>query len=54
MYQAYVGDGGFLTEVFRNRNSAEEWIKNQIKNLSMALSLTVRPAAYLQHRGNGR
>lgn len=26
MYQAYVGDDGFLTEVFRDRKSAEHWI----------------------------
>ena len=31
MYQAYVRDIGFLTEVFRDRKSAEEWIKNQLK-----------------------
>ena len=31
MYQAYVGDEGFLTEVFRDRKSAEKWIKEQLK-----------------------
>lgn len=31
MYQAYVGDSGFLTEIFRDRKSAEEWIKHQLK-----------------------
>ena len=32
MYQAYVGDDGFLTEVFRDRKSAEKWIEEQLKN----------------------
>jgi hypothetical protein len=31
MYQAYVGDEGFLTEVFRDRESAEKWIEEQLK-----------------------
>jgi hypothetical protein len=31
MYQAYVGDEGFLTEVFRDRKSAEKWIEEQLK-----------------------
>jgi len=31
MYQAYVGDSGFLTEIFRDRKSAEEWIEEQLK-----------------------
>jgi len=31
MYQAYVGDDGFLTEVFRDRKSAEKWIEEQLK-----------------------
>lgn len=31
MYQAYVGDNGFLTEIFRDRKSAEEWIEEQLK-----------------------
>lgn len=31
MYQAYVGDEGFLTEVFRDRNSAEKWLEEQLK-----------------------
>ena len=31
MYQAHVGENGFLTEIFRYRESAEEWIKNQLK-----------------------
>ena len=31
MYQAYVGDSGFLTGLFRDRKSAEEWIKTQLK-----------------------
>ena len=30
MYQAYVGDEGFLTEVFRDRKSAEKWIEEQL------------------------
>ena len=30
MYEAYVGDSGFLTEVFRDRKSAEEWIENRL------------------------
>ena len=32
MYQAYVGDEGFLTEIFRNRKSTEKWIEEQLKN----------------------
>ena len=32
MYQAYVGDEGFLTEVFRDRKSAEKWLEEQLKN----------------------
>jgi hypothetical protein len=32
MYQAYVGDNGFLTEIFRDRKSAEKWIEEQLKN----------------------
>jgi hypothetical protein len=31
MYQAYVGDNGFLTEVFKDRKSAEKWIEEQLK-----------------------
>ena len=31
MYQAYVGDDGFLTEVFQDRKSAEKWIEEQLK-----------------------
>jgi len=31
MYQAYVGDSGFLTEIFRNRKSAEGWVESQLK-----------------------
>jgi hypothetical protein len=31
MYQGYVGDSGFLTEVFRDRKSAEKWIEEQLK-----------------------
>ena len=31
MYQAYVGDEGFLTEVFRDRKSADKWIKEQLQ-----------------------
>ena len=30
MYQAHVGDSGFLTEIFRDRQSTVEWIKNQL------------------------
>jgi hypothetical protein len=30
MYQAYVGDEGFLTEVFQDRKSAEKWIEEQL------------------------
>jgi len=40
VYQAYVGDSGFLTEVFRDRKSAEEWIKNRLKK-SNQLKLTL-------------
>lgn len=31
MYQSYVGDDGFLTELFRDRKSAERWIGEQLK-----------------------
>ena len=31
MYQAYVGNDGFLTEVFKDRKSAEHWIEEQLK-----------------------
>jgi len=31
MYQSYVGDKGFLTEVFRDRKSAKRWIEEQLK-----------------------
>ena len=31
MYQAYVGDNGFLTGVFRDRKSAEKWIEEQLQ-----------------------
>jgi len=31
MYQAYVGNDGFLTEVFRDRKSADKWIEEQLK-----------------------
>ena len=31
MYEAYTGVGGFSTEVFRDRKSAEEWIENRVK-----------------------
>ena len=34
MYQSYVGDNGFLTEIFRDRKSAEEWIKHQLEAIS--------------------
>lgn len=30
MYQAYVGDNGFLTEIFKDRKSTEKWIENHI------------------------
>lgn len=30
MYQAYIGDDGFLTEVFQDRKSAEKWIEEQL------------------------
>ena len=30
MYEGHVGDSGFLTEVFRDRKSAEEWIEKQL------------------------
>ena len=29
MYHSLVGDKGFLTEIFKDRKNAEEWIKNQ-------------------------
>ncbi len=32
MWQAYVDDSFFLTNVFRDRKRAEEWIKNQLNN----------------------
>ena len=31
VYHALVGDRGFLTEIFRDRKSAKEWIENQLK-----------------------
>ena len=31
MYQAHVGENGFLTKIFRDRKSAEKWIKSQLK-----------------------
>ena len=31
MYQAYVGDDAFLSEIFRDRKSAEKWIEEQLK-----------------------
>jgi hypothetical protein len=31
MYQSYAGDDGFLTEVFKDRKSAESWIEEQLK-----------------------
>ena len=33
MYQALVGDKGFLTEVFRERKSAEEWIEKHLTDV---------------------
>ena len=30
VYHALVGDNGFLTEVFRDRKTAEEWIEKKI------------------------
>ena len=37
MYQAHVGENGFLTEIFRDRESAEEWIKSQLKQSNNGL-----------------
>ena len=31
VYRALVGDSGFLTEVFRDRKNAEEWLEKQLK-----------------------
>ncbi len=31
MWQAYVEDSGFSTEVFHDRESAEKWLKEQLK-----------------------
>lgn len=31
MYHAYVGDKGFLTEIFRDRKSANKWIEKQLQ-----------------------
>ena len=36
MYQAYVGDSGFITGIFRDRKSAEVWISEQFKKPPMA------------------
>jgi hypothetical protein len=31
MYQAYAGENGYLSEIFRDRKSAEKWIEEQLK-----------------------
>jgi hypothetical protein len=31
MWQEYVGENGFLTKIFRNRKSADEWLEQQFK-----------------------
>jgi len=33
VYHALVGDSGFLTEIFRDRKNAEEWIEKQLKKI---------------------
>ena len=33
VYSALVGDSGFLTEIFRDRKTAEEWVKKQLKKI---------------------
>jgi hypothetical protein len=33
VYSALVGDNGFLTEIFRDRKNAEEWIEKQLKKI---------------------
>lgn len=32
MWQEHVGESGFLTKIFRNRRSADEWLEQQLKN----------------------
>ena len=31
MWQEYVGESGFLTKIFRNHKSADEWLEQQLK-----------------------
>ena len=31
MWQDYVGESSFLTKIFRNRKSADEWLEQQLK-----------------------
>jgi hypothetical protein len=31
MWQEYVGESSFLTKIFRNRKSADEWLEQQLK-----------------------
>lgn len=31
MWQEYVGESSFLTKIFRNRKSADKWLKQQLK-----------------------
>ena len=33
VYHALVGDSGFLTEIFRDRKNAEEWVEKQLKKI---------------------
>ena len=32
MWQAYIEDDRFVTKIFQDRKSADEWIKSQLKN----------------------
>ena len=33
VYHALVGDSGFLTEIFRDRKNAEEWVEKHLKKI---------------------
>ncbi len=34
MYETFVGESGFKTELFKDRESAEKWIQSELANIS--------------------
>ena len=38
MYQAHAGESAFVTEIFRDRESADKWIESQLKKGSSTVT----------------